>query len=647
MARVLARKVAMQPLCLPPATGKLPEQGGIVISSPAIPKRKNIEHAGHPYQQKLIRDYALNFSTSDIQFETTPQSKAVPSKRLNSSDAVKNLASKMAIGSDDLYELLELGHKRWHATSDEIKKSFRRISLIYHPDKISHQGEQARENSETHFKAVKKAYEILSDKKKRAAYDSIDDVDDSIPSEKDVSFSPERFYEKFGSCFCINARWAVSNRVPELGDDDADIDMVYMFYDFWYSFKSWRDFSFDLEYDTDQAECREEKRWMERQNSKHVKSRKLEENARIRRLVDLAYKHDPRLKRVKDAQKAKKDAQKAAKKRKSEEEARVTRERQENDQREAEHRAAEEKLRRVVVKKEKEVARQKLRKARQRLRAVSREAEITGSDHCLGAVESMCSKGNVPSIDAVSMIIESINKGDRVEEKALLVLQTAILTPHEPLSISVLAEKQHAPPINLPNGGDFSSEPAKQAENKEREQVDVRKSPETPKSWTQEELSLLSKAVAKYPGGTVDRWTRISEILGTRNAEEVLRKVSENRPSRIRTTASKPVDKMSSQPNAFDRFQEKKKGKPVVPQGAPSSSTPKAVSSSKMSQPPPNKLLFSPKQQSMFEAALKKHPAADGDARWKKVSVAVGKSPEQCKERFQELITFYRSRRAS
>eukprot|EP00183_Erythrolobus_madagascarensis_P001019 CAMPEP_0185854744 /NCGR_PEP_ID=MMETSP1354-20130828/23367_1 /TAXON_ID=708628 /ORGANISM="Erythrolobus madagascarensis, Strain CCMP3276" /LENGTH=61 /DNA_ID=CAMNT_0028556583 /DNA_START=96 /DNA_END=278 /DNA_ORIENTATION=+ len=54
------------------------------------------------------------------------------------------------------------------------------------------------------------------------------------------------------------------------------------FYDFWFTFKSWRDFSLDLEYDVDQAECREERRWMERQNAKTSKARKLVENQRIR-----------------------------------------------------------------------------------------------------------------------------------------------------------------------------------------------------------------------------------------------------------------------------------------------------------------------------------------------------------------------------
>lgn len=39
---------------------------------------------------------------------------------------------------------------------------------------------------------------------------------------------------------------------------------VEQFYDFWFSFKSWREFPHPDEEDPEQAECREHKRWIER-----------------------------------------------------------------------------------------------------------------------------------------------------------------------------------------------------------------------------------------------------------------------------------------------------------------------------------------------------------------------------------------------
>ena len=43
------------------------------------------------------------------------------------------------------------------------------------------------------------------------------------------------------------------------------------------------------------AESRPEKRWMQQQNEKSTREKKKQEATRVRRLVDLAYKLDPRI----------------------------------------------------------------------------------------------------------------------------------------------------------------------------------------------------------------------------------------------------------------------------------------------------------------------------------------------------------------
>ncbi|HJR68590.1 MAG TPA: molecular chaperone DnaJ [Gammaproteobacteria bacterium] len=63
----------------------------------------------------------------------------------------------------DYYEVL--GLKR-DAPDAEIKKAYRRLAMKHHPDRNPGNSE-----SEAHFKEAKEAYEILSDKEKRAAYD--------------------------------------------------------------------------------------------------------------------------------------------------------------------------------------------------------------------------------------------------------------------------------------------------------------------------------------------------------------------------------------------------------------------------------------------------------------------------------------------
>ena len=68
------------------------------------------------------------------------------------------------MAKEDFYKLLGVDK---NASEAEIKKSYRRMAMKFHPDRNTDDPQKA----EAKFKKIKEAYEILSDSKKRAAYD--------------------------------------------------------------------------------------------------------------------------------------------------------------------------------------------------------------------------------------------------------------------------------------------------------------------------------------------------------------------------------------------------------------------------------------------------------------------------------------------
>lgn len=67
--------------------------------------------------------------------------------------------------SDNLYEILELPET---SSIDEIKKSYRRLSMMYHPDKNKN-----NPDSTAKFQKISEAYETLGDPEKKQEYDNI------------------------------------------------------------------------------------------------------------------------------------------------------------------------------------------------------------------------------------------------------------------------------------------------------------------------------------------------------------------------------------------------------------------------------------------------------------------------------------------
>eukprot|EP01138_Halocafeteria_seosinensis_P010909 gb/GECG01011142.1/.p1 GENE.gb/GECG01011142.1/~~gb/GECG01011142.1/.p1 ORF type:complete len:296 (+),score=56.34 gb/GECG01011142.1/:1-888(+) len=64
----------------------------------------------------------------------------------------------------DYYQILGVNK---NASDDELKKAYKKLAVKWHPDK----NQDRKEEAEKKFKEINEAYEVLSDKEKRAIYD--------------------------------------------------------------------------------------------------------------------------------------------------------------------------------------------------------------------------------------------------------------------------------------------------------------------------------------------------------------------------------------------------------------------------------------------------------------------------------------------
>jgi len=60
--------------------------------------------------------------------------------------------------TDSSYKILEIEPS---ATNDEVKKAYRKMAMKYHPDKVSHLGDDFRKTADDKFKKVNEAYEKI------------------------------------------------------------------------------------------------------------------------------------------------------------------------------------------------------------------------------------------------------------------------------------------------------------------------------------------------------------------------------------------------------------------------------------------------------------------------------------------------------
>ena len=196
----------------------------------------------------------------------------------------------------DHYRVLGLGKWGPDSTQKQIKTAYHRAILKYHPDKQGNRPASAGKPEEDPvFLAIQKAYSTLSNEERRRGYDSGFDFDEFVPTGHETG----DFYQLYGPIFKRNARFSEKKPVPQLGDKDTPAEGAWgfeAFYAFWFKFESWREFSSLDEHNATEAEDREERRWMEKQNKNARAKRKKADIQRVRTLVERARAKDPRVK---------------------------------------------------------------------------------------------------------------------------------------------------------------------------------------------------------------------------------------------------------------------------------------------------------------------------------------------------------------
>ncbi|KAI4343956.1 hypothetical protein L6164_011242 [Bauhinia variegata] len=224
------------------------------------------------------------------------------------------------------YEVLGL---QLECTADEIRSAYKRLALQRHPDKLVQSGLSQAEAT-AQFQELQHAYEVLSDPKERAWYDSHrsqilfsdpNSVGNSVPNSfipnlfsffsntvySGYSDSGKGFYKVFSDVFDkihaneINFTKKLGlgvdavRQAPLMGNLESPYAQVTAFYNHWLGFSTVMDFCWVDQYDVMAGPNRKSRRVMEDENKKLRKKARKEYNETVRGLAEFVKKRDKRV----------------------------------------------------------------------------------------------------------------------------------------------------------------------------------------------------------------------------------------------------------------------------------------------------------------------------------------------------------------
>lgn len=436
------------------------------------------------------------------------------------------------------------------------------------------------------------------------------------------------------------------------------------FYNFWYDFESWREFSYLDEEDKDKGQDREERRWIEKQNKTVRIKRKKEEMSRIRALVDLAYNNDPRIVQFKLEEKQKKQAAKLAKmsavQAQRAEEERVLREAQaaKKEAEQAEQKRIEQ------IRYEKEQQKRVLKKERKIFRDLAKDNDYYSTSE----------KEKIKNMEGIEKICEML----KILE--LQAFNKDLTNGGRPVFIKVLKETEQK--LEEERQALFGSiNKTQTATTDAKTSTSAVKQVDRNAMWSAENVHILIKAVNLFPAGTVQRWETIASYLNQHCsnlgsfkfvARDVLNKAKGMQASDFK-------QKSEANENAFASFEKNKKKlkkldnaevsvndnepAPVVQNGTTVNGhaeeeiktngvehieTTESNGQAATQPPQPQQqanTTWTKDEQTLLEQAMKTYPVSTAD-RWDRIAECIpNRSKKDCLRRVKELVDLVNAKR--
>eukprot|EP00915_Cephaloidophora_sp_WS-2016_P003780 GHVH01005065.1.p1 GENE.GHVH01005065.1~~GHVH01005065.1.p1 ORF type:complete len:518 (+),score=109.40 GHVH01005065.1:339-1892(+) len=483
------------------------------------------------------------------------------------------------------------------ASPEEIKKAYRQLVLVAHPDKIKGHLEMTEDEMEicrAKFHQIQEAYEVLSDVEIKRQYDSGLPFNVAVPK---MSAVKKDFYKSLAPVFKTWSRFSGEQPVPELGDATTDIATVKAFYTFWFSFQSTRDYSQHDEYDLKDSSCRDEKIAMENENKKIRGDAASKDRSKLKELLELARSKDPRLeieaKRLNAiAAKARKEA--------------------EDKERSIKAADAAKRLALEIAYRDKKLNEEQAREDKHRL-------EQMRIDDLIKAVKDI--KAIMKSKGVDYNVIHPVDIESMIDRSKMSLEDTqALLAECSERDVGPMTESLLTRFLNFKE-----EEAAADRLRLERKMLKSNSSKENSKvvvQWTPEEQAALGKAINKFPGGTADRWGVIATFIGTKTRQEVLAKTTE-------LCRGRSLNSLGTIPVHEDTIT-KSKIKKLSNAGEVTGD----VDTEKLDAD-----TWTAEQQKELQSAMKTFPASlPAKDRWISIGQSVeGKNAKQCLDRFKEI----------